>query len=136
MSKLFSKLALILSKSKFSGNITFLAKLHQKHSVFLTTISSEYISGFGLYHLIVNIALSIDKSISSNSIQAIGASIINSYGVSNISTATCHTFSSSSLIIFFSSSYSQPSSSFVTQNNLNILLIKKNINNYFYYNFF
>jgi len=121
---LFSKLAFTLSKSKFSGNITFLTKFHQKHSVFLTIISSEYISGFGLYHFIVSIHLIIDKSISSNSIPAIGAKIIISYVVSNISIATCQTFSSISFTSDKSSCKFVISSSFETQNNLNILYYK------------
>ncbi|MBT3728837.1 hypothetical protein HOF65_00430 [bacterium] len=47
--------------------------------------------------------------------------MISSYGVSSISTATCHTSSSNSSFILISSSNSTTSSSFDTQNNLNIV---------------
>jgi len=90
-------------------------------------MSSEYISGFALYHFIVKILLLKDKSISSSSIHAIGAKTIISYGVSNISTATCHTSSCNSFSIYISPSEPIFLSSVVTQNNLNIIFFYKNI---------
>gem|GEM_PF-1937564 len=112
INKLFSKLAFILSKSKFSGNIIFLSKFPQKHSLFLTFAFIVYISGFNLIHLMLSTLLLNVRSISSNSIHAIGPKITISSSVSKISTAIWPT----SLDIFstFSSVFSF--FSFVTQN--------------------
>jgi hypothetical protein len=88
INKLFSKLAFIVSKSKFSGNMIFLSNFHQKHSEFFNSKSGVKISGFCLNHLIINIFFSKARSISSSSTHAIGAKIIICSEDSKISRAT------------------------------------------------
>jgi hypothetical protein len=89
INKLFSIVAFILSKSRFSGKMIFLENFHQKHSEFLIVVFSLKISGFSLFQEIVSTELEKDKSISSKYIPAIGASIIISKSHSNISTTIC-----------------------------------------------
>jgi hypothetical protein len=120
----FSKTALIVSKSRFSGKMIFLENFHQKHSLFLIIILfSLKTSGSSLTQEILKIFSSKEISISSNSTQEIGEIKIISSGVSTISKATCHSSNSSSLSSKSCSSTSisfSNSSSFVTQKILNI----------------